>query len=124
MSKTPSVPPNELLFKFCQMHIPQEYLSTFDLYDIVIKKDCYELILHEKESQVPAELKDKSCVLDGFCDPISILSGNWLDKKVYLVMKRRRWKAAGSSQHFSNTYTLHPEGAKITPPLKDYLKKR
>jgi hypothetical protein len=24
-------------------------------------------------------------------------------------MKRRKWKEAGNTQQFSNTYTLHPE---------------
>ncbi len=80
------------------MHIPQEYLSTFN----VINKDCDELILHEKEWHVPDDIKDKTWAWDGFFDPISILSGTWLYKKVYLVMKRRKWKEASSNQHFSS----------------------
>jgi len=56
------------------MHIPQEYLSTFN----VINKDCDELILHEKEWHVPDDIKDKTWAWDGFFDPISILSGTWL----------------------------------------------
>ncbi|RME15151.1 MAG: hypothetical protein D6799_06330 [Bacteroidetes bacterium] len=67
------------------------------------------MILHEKESPVPANIKDKTWVLDEFCDLISILSRTWFHKRVYLVMKRRRWKEAGNTQQFSNTYTLHPE---------------
>lgn len=112
-----------LVEKFVNMFVPSEYLCYFELFDVEIKPDCYEIILHEKKDQLPKGLEGKNAVLDGFCRPISILCGSVLNKKVYLVVKRRRWKEAGTNQHYENTYELHPKGARITKEYAGFLKK-
>jgi hypothetical protein len=85
--------------------------------------DCHELVLYEKEELIPDELKDhQDIVLDGFCNPINVLSHAFSLKKIYLVVYRRRWKRAGTDEHYSNTYDLYPEGAKITRDLAAFLK--
>jgi len=42
-----------------KIHVPQAYLAHFDPVEVKDKPDCYELVLHEKEDQVPEVLKGK-----------------------------------------------------------------
>jgi hypothetical protein len=92
------------------------------MYELRNKPNCYELILHEKETLIPKELENSEVVLDGFTDPTSILSHTFSLKKMYLVIYRRRWKVKGSTQYYYNTYDLHPNSIKITPQYAAFLK--
>jgi hypothetical protein len=105
-----------------KIHIPESYLRYFDLYEVRNKKECYELVLHEKEDLVPQTLEGKTVVLDGFCNPVNILTHSFSLKRIYLVIKHRRWKEAGSDIHYSNDYELHAKGIKITPQFAAFLK--
>jgi hypothetical protein len=122
MAKKEIPPAEELLKGLLKIFIPNEYSSYFELYEVRDKPDCYELVLHEKEGLIPKELEGKETVLDGFCNPINILTQAFSLKRIYLVVKRRRWKIAGEDIHHSNTYDLHPEGAKLTPQFVAFLK--
>ncbi len=116
-------PSNEfLLQELIKLHVPESYLASFDLFSVVNKLTCYELIFHEKEEKLPDSLKESNAVLDGFCNPITVLSHSFSLKKIYLVIHRRRWKVSGTDKHFSNTYELHPDGAKITPEMALFFK--
>ena len=115
-------PAEQLIHDLLKLHIPADYVSYFDLVKVQSKPDCHELILYEKEELIPKELTDRSAVCDGFCNPISILSHSFSLKKIYLIVYRRRWKIAGTDQHYSNTYDLYPAGAKITRDLAAFLK--
>jgi hypothetical protein len=112
----------ELVYSLLRIHVPSSYLSYFDLNEVIEKKDCYELILQEKSELVPCELEGKKAVLDGFCNPLSILTHSFSLKRIYLVINRRRWKAAGSDVHYSNSYDLQAEGIKMTPHFAAFLK--
>jgi len=61
-------------------------------------------------------------VLDGFCNPLQLLSHCFTLKPVYLVMKRRRWKRSGSDEHYSNEYELTKDPSKLTPDMAGFLK--
>ncbi len=39
--------------------VPKAYLAHFDFVEVKDKPDCYELVLHEKEDQIPEVLKGK-----------------------------------------------------------------
>jgi hypothetical protein len=69
MAKKQKPSSEELLRELIKIHVPQAYLAHFDLVEVKDKPDCYELVLHEKEDQVPEVLKGKEVVLDGFCNP-------------------------------------------------------
>jgi hypothetical protein len=81
-----------------------------------------EFELHEKESLVPVGLSGKESVLDGFCNPVSILGHSFSLKKVFLIMKRRRWKEAGTDKHLTNNYEFEPHSAKMTNEMAAFLK--
>jgi hypothetical protein len=114
MAKKQRASASELLSEMLKLHIPEDYLHYFELHEVHTKKDCYELVLHEKEECLPKELKGTDAVLDGFCNPLSVLSHAFSLKKIYLIIMRRRWKLPGTDKHYSNEYDLYPEGAKIT----------
>jgi hypothetical protein len=122
MSKKVARPAEQLLRSLLSIHVPSSYLDYFDLNEVVEKKDCYELVLQEKEELVPDALEGKKAVLDGFCNPLSILTHSFSLKRIYLIMNRRRWKEAGSDRHYSNEYDLHAEGIKMTPHFAAFLK--
>jgi hypothetical protein len=122
MAKKVTPSSEELLKDLVRIFIPEAYLEHFDLYEVKDKSDCYELVLHEKQEKIPSHLQGKDIVLDGFCNPISILTQAFSLKRIYLIVKRRRWKEAGSDRHYSNEYDLHPQGAKLTPQFVAFLK--
>lgn len=123
MAKLEKLTDGQMINKIMGIHIPSQYLEFFELFDVIDKPDCYELVLVENESLIPIALKDKkNVVLDGFCNPITILSHSFSMKRIYLVCKRRRWKEQGTTVHYSNEYDLHKNGAKITPQFASFLK--
>lgn len=121
MKKTPTNPAL-LLKELLSIHVPKEYLSFFDLDSVLNKKDCWELVLVEREDLIPVELQGKDSVLDGYCNPISVLTQSFSMKKIFLVIKRRRWKEKGSDIHHSNSYELHEKGVKMTKDFAAFLK--
>jgi len=122
MSKRISPNSEDLLKELLKIFVPQDYLEHFELDSVRDKPECYELVLLEKPDKIPEVLKDKEAVLDGFCNPVSILTQAFSLKRIYLIVKRRRWKEPNSDKHYSNTYDLHPEGAKLTPQFVAFLK--
>lgn len=122
MTKKVKPTSEKLLYDLLKIHIPENYIKYFELHEVINRPDCYELILYEKEDLIPKELKGNAVILDGFCNPVSILSHSFSMKKIYLVIYRRRWKIAGTGKHYSNDYDLYPEGAKITRDLAFFFK--
>ena len=120
--KKPSPTKDELLADLIRFHVPESYLEFFELHKVHNKKDCWEFELHEKEGLVPHQLVGRNVVLDGFCNPISILGHSFSLKKVFLILKRRRWKEAGTDKHLSNSYEFEPHSAKMTKEMVAFLK--
>lgn len=120
--KKASSNPEKLFKEILSIHVPKEYLAYFDLASVLNKSDCWELVLVEREDLIPKDLTGKETVLDGFCNPISVLTQSFSMKKIYLVVKRRRWKEKGSDIHFSNSYELHEKGIKMTKDFAAFLK--
>jgi hypothetical protein len=115
--------PKPLMDELLKILVPEEQLTYFDLYEVRNKPDCYELVLHEKESCIPKAIaNERGIILNGFCDPISVLSHCFSMKKVYLIFKRRRWKVSGKDTSYSNEYEIHPKGLKLTKLLVSFLK--
>lgn len=114
---------NDWVFELSRMMVPRDFLEYFEIYEVKELTSEWQIILHEKESLLPDKLKDKrDVVLDGFCNPLQILSHGFSIKPIYLVMKRRRWKQSGTGTHYSNEYTLTKDAAKLTPDMAGFLK--
>jgi hypothetical protein len=122
MAKKTKVSTEDLLSTLLSIHVPTEYLSFFELEGVNNKPDSWELVLVEKSDLIPKELAGKEAVLDGFCNPVSVLTQSFSLKKIYLLVKRRRWKAPSSPIHYSNSYELHEKGIKMTKDFAAFLK--
>lgn len=113
----------DISYELARMMVPTDFLEYFEVYEIREVSNEWQVVLHEKEELLPEKLKGKAdVVLDGFCNPMTLLSHCFSIKPIYLVMKRRRWKQAGTDMHFSNEYTLTKNTAKLTPDMAGFLK--
>jgi hypothetical protein len=123
MSKKKTEPQKDVLFELSRMVVPRDFLTYFEVFEVKELTNEWHVVLHEKEDLIPAKLKGKpDVVLDGYCNPLQILSHCFTLKPVYLVMKRRRWKQAGTDTHYSNEYTLTKDAAKLSPDMAGFLK--
>ncbi len=69
------------------------------------------ILFEEKANLILQELKEKNAVLDGFVNPIDLMTFPLKDKTVYLSIKRRRLKEPGKTDKtYHNTYNLHRGG--------------
>jgi len=101
---------------------PQEIIEKFDLVKINENSKMYELVFEEKQEQIPDSIRGSEVVLDGFCNPLSLLSFPLKGKPTYLVIKRRRWKPKGGGSHVSNEYYFNHPGVKATKEFAAFLK--
>ena len=123
MGQKKKQPQTDVLFELSRMMVPRDLLGFFDIAEVKEHHKEWQIVLWEKEEHIPDKLKCFSdVVLDGFCNPITILSHGFSTKPVYLVMKRRRWKRSGTDEHFSNEYVITEDSAKLTPDMAGFLK--
>jgi hypothetical protein len=114
---------DKLLQSLVSTLLPEEISLHFELVSVIEHPDRIELRMEEYAELVPENMADSShVVLDGFCNPVELLNYPLRDKPTYLKIYRRRWKASGSNEHYSNTYDLHPEGVKATHSFATFLK--
>lgn len=109
---------------FTSMFVPQNILNDFEVWDIYGKQGNWIIELREKENKIPKELIQLTgeVVLDGFCNPIDMLSFGFSLGPVYLRIYRRRWKQSKEDKHYSNDYDLQLKGYKMVPELGIFLK--
>lgn len=109
---------------FKSMFVPQNILNDFEVWDVYGKQGNWIIELREKESKIPVELIEhkEEVVLDGFCNPIDMLSFGFSLGPVYLRIYRRRWKQSNEDRHFNNEYDLQLKGYKLVPELGIFLK--
>ncbi len=101
---------------------PEEIINYFNLVNVKETCRCYEFYFEEKEDLIPSSLQGQSVVLDGFCEPLSLLSFPLKIKPVYLILKRRRWKPKGGGTHHSNKYYFNHPHIKATKEFAAFLK--
>jgi hypothetical protein len=107
------------------MFVPENILNDFEVWNAFKQTGNWVLELREKEDRIPKVLLEKTTeevVLDGFCNPINMLSFGFSLGAVYLRIYRRRWKKSSEKQHFSNEYDLQLKGYKMVPELGIFLK--
>ena len=111
--------------------IPKEYLEDFEFKGVETSGIYIYLDLEEKREnyrKIPelSSLGEEDVVSDGFTSARTVLCFMYLDKPVYLRLKRRRWKAAKGKETEKKDYRSElsylPEGANITEEFGAFLK--
>jgi hypothetical protein len=102
--------------------VPEEILKSFDLVEIKESATFTELYLEEKKELIPILLEGEEVILDGFCNPLSLLSFPLKAVPTYLVIKRRRWKKKSGGSHYSNDYYFNHPNIKATKEFAAFLK--
>ncbi|MDR1115734.1 MAG: hypothetical protein LBL33_06260 [Tannerella sp.] len=89
MSKKATPPAEQLLHSLLRIHVPSSYRVGGARNPMPQKYNTW------------CTGRGKRAVLDGFCNPLNILTRSFSLKRIYLIIKRRRWKEAGSDNHYS-----------------------
>jgi hypothetical protein len=122
--KRKEVPPVEKMYDtVCRILVPEHILNDFEIYDAKESKERWVIEMREKSNRIPAALEGYTdVVLDGYCDPIEMLSHSFVCKPIYLRLYRRRYKRSNEDSHYSNSYDLTLKGVKMVPELGIFLK--
>jgi hypothetical protein len=117
-----NIPDKEaILLTMTKMFVPETILENFEIYDVQKRNENWIIELREKEEKIPMDLTT-NVVLDGFCNPIEVMSFGFSLGPVYLKIYRRRWKSSNENKHYSNDYDLTLKGFKMVPELGIFLK--
>lgn len=112
----------EILYQLSKILIPEEYLKDFEVTSIKELPQEWVIEMREKEENIPVELQRKDVVMDGYCNPVDVLTHAISLKRIYLRLYRRRWKERGNKKHYSNSYDTHIPGMKTTKSFGVFLK--
>jgi hypothetical protein len=84
--KKKACPPIEEMYgKVSSLLVPDYILQDFELYDVYQHISCCVIEMYEKEDRIPVGLRAYSdVVLDGYCNPVEMLSHSFVCKPVYL----------------------------------------
>ena len=105
------------------MLVPGQILENFEMWDATESKERWIIEMREKEGRIPEELLGYvDVVFDGYCNPIETLNHSFVCKPIYLRLYRRRYKRAGTDNHYSNKYDVTLKGVKMVPELGIFLK--
>lgn len=109
----------ELLLQYL---LPDELPEYFELVEIK-EREVEELSLYLDEKKIiPPELKNKQVVSHGFTDPINIQDFPLRGKRVYLVVRRRKWKDKLTGEIFSRKWNITARGTSYSKEFAAFLK--
>jgi hypothetical protein len=114
---------DKLFSTVSQMLVPSHILVHFEIWDAHEYNNRWVIDMREKEGFIPSELSGSTdVVLDGYCNPLEVLSHSFVCKPVYLRLYRRRYKRSTSALHFSNDYDVTLKGVRMVPEMGFFLK--
>lgn len=103
--------------------IPAEILEHFEISGLTEREADITVTLTEKADIVPAALRGKEVVLNGFLNKLELQGFPIQAKPFYLQLVRRRWKEQGSSEaSYHNEYDFAAAGTKATKAFGAFLK--
>jgi hypothetical protein len=105
------------------MLVPSHILENFEIWGAKEYSDRWVIEMREKEDQIPSKLSCfEDIVMDGFENPIEMLSHSFVCKPIYLKLFRRRYKRSNSDEHYSNEYDVSLRDVRMVPELGIFLK--
>ena len=102
--------------------LPEELFEYFELTDVQESQED-TLLLHLEEKNVyPPGHKDKQLVANGFDEPIRIQDFPLRQKRVYFVVRRRKWKDKDTGKIYSRSWDLTASGTSYSNEFAAFLK--
>ena len=101
--------------------LPEGILDYFDLKEVKDKGIRLEVYLTEKHS-VPLEFAGKSVESKGFYPVREIRNFPLREKKVFLKVRRRRWRDKATKLELKRNWDLIAKGTKYTQDFANFLK--
>lgn len=102
--------------------LPKELFTYFDLVSLE-EVNTEDLHLHLDEKKVvPPELKDKQLISYGFDEPVKIQDFPLRHKRVYLIVRRRKWQDKKTRKIYSRKWNLTAKGSSYSKEFAAFLK--
>lgn len=101
--------------------LPKEMAEYFDVIEIKQNEEELPLFLDEK-NLIPEEHKGKKLISKGFYPSATIEDFPIREYKVYLEIKRRKWKDVDTGKIVSRNWELTASGTSYTKEFGAFLK--
>ncbi|MGQ8337489.1 ISAon1 family transposase N-terminal region protein [Sunxiuqinia sp. A32] len=90
--------------------LPSELFEYFDLVDLKETSDNTLSFYLDEKNIKPQDLLSKELVSNGFNNPITIQDFPLREKRVYLIVRRRKWKDKETGNIYNRTWDLTAKG--------------
>ena len=105
-----------------QYLLPEELPRYFELTHLKELSDNSLCLYLDERNVLPVEHKDKQLVSNGFDEPVTIQDFPLRQKRVYLVVRRRKWKDKVTGKVYSKTWDLSASGTSYSKEFAAFLK--
>lgn len=114
---------NQELEELVKLLLPELLVDNFNL--IKVDKDKKTEILRiylEEKSDIPQELSELKLHSKGFYDEITIQDFPIRNYKVFLHVKRRKWKDLDTGKNVTRNWNIVAQGTRMTTEFAAFLK--
>lgn len=111
----------ELIAELIKVFFPSEMLDYFEIVDFTIGSERVTVHLDERDKLMQAK-EGHTYIKNGFLPESTISDFPARDKKMTLVVRRRRWRDEATGESVSNDYKLVAEGTRHSVEFAAFLK--
>lgn len=111
----------ELIAGLIRVFFPSEMLDYFEIVDFTIGAESVTVHLDERDKFMHPQ-EGHTYLKNGFLPESTISDFPARDKKMTLVVRRRRWKDEATGESVSNDYKLVAEGTRHSIEFAAFLK--
>lgn len=111
----------EVLLAFVKLVFPRELLDYFEVVSFEIQEENINVQLNERD-RILKPKQGHTYVKNGFLPECKITDFPLRDRKMTLIVKRRRWKDEKTGESISNDYKLVAEGTRHSVEFAAFLK--
>jgi len=102
--------------------LPEDLLDYFELTGVKESADDTLYMYLDEKSNIPTEFKGMELVSHGFDEPVTIQDFPLRQKRVYLVVRRRKWKDKTNGKIHARTWDLTAKGTSYSKEFAAFLK--
>jgi hypothetical protein len=102
--------------------LPEDLLEYFELTQVRESRDNTLSMYLDERNLVPPEHNEKQLVSHGFNQPVTIQDFPLRQKRVYLVVRRRKWKDKTTGNIYSRAWDLTARGTSYSKEFAAFLK--